>query len=100
MYECPVPTGRSSDVPTPTLRDAPCRSSALSGGPFLRRVWVLGPAEHGPLNVRTGRDSSKNRRLKILSGISAAAVGVCAAAAVVTASGSQSSNPALDAEIR
>jgi signal transduction histidine kinase len=51
------------------------------------------------LKVRTGRDPP-NRRLKIVAGLSAAAFAVCAAAVAITLSGSQSSNPAVEAQIR
>jgi signal transduction histidine kinase len=51
------------------------------------------------LKVKTGRDPD-SRRFTILASLAAAGVVVSAAAAAVTASGSQSSNPALDAEIR
>ncbi len=51
------------------------------------------------LEVRTGR-GSPNRRFAVLAGFFAAAAAACTAAVAVTLSGSQSSNPALDAEIR
>jgi signal transduction histidine kinase len=51
------------------------------------------------LKARTSR-VTPTRRLEILAGLSIAGIAVCAAAVAVTLSGSQSSNPALDAEIR
>ena len=50
------------------------------------------------LKVRTGR-GPRSRRFEIVAGLSAAAIAVCAAAVAVTLSGSQSSNPAVTAQI-
>jgi signal transduction histidine kinase len=51
------------------------------------------------LKVRTGR-GPQSRRFKIVAGLSIGAIAVCTAAVALTLSGSQSSNPAVEAQIR
>src|SRR4051794_28750883 len=51
------------------------------------------------LTVRTGRDFP-NRRISIVAALVAAGVAACAAAIALTLSGGQSSNPALEAQVR
>src|SRR6186997_2930032 len=59
---------------------------------------ILPSRPGGHLRFRTSRDPP--RRFMMLAALSAAGIAVCAAAVAVTLSGHQSSNPALDAEIR
>ena len=101
MHECRVSNSSCARCArAPRSRDARATGQLRCGGLLLQGSWSSLVAEHGvSLKVRTGRDSP-NRRFAVLAGLFAAAAAACAAAVAVTLSGNQSSNPALDAEIR
>jgi signal transduction histidine kinase len=72
----------------------------VHGGFFLSRDAVLRFVPIGRVSLKAKASRDTLNRVGIITVLSAAGVAVCAAAVAVTLSGSHSSSPALDAEIR